>query len=86
MATGPKPKLPMARLPYYRVHYLALEQYVAKVYRVQDFNFLLAAGVTAGEQVDYKVDGLLPTDELKRRADEIRAGRRTRNVALLLSV
>jgi len=83
--SGPKPKLPMARLPYYRVHYRALEQYIEQVYRVRDFDFLIAAGIQEGESPQYTVDGKLPTDEFKRRANELRSGRRTRSVQLILN-
>lgn len=83
--TGPKPKMPMARLPYYRVHYRAFEQYVEKVYRLREFDFLLAVGIQQGESPQYTVTGLLPTGECRRRANEIRSGRRTRDVGLIFN-
>ena len=46
--TGPKPTLKMVQLPVFRVRQRHLEEYLMKVYRMEDFDFLLAAGCTAG--------------------------------------
>ena len=43
---GQKPVLPMIQLPIYRVKQRHLEVYVATVYRMDDFDFLMAAGAT----------------------------------------
>ncbi|NUQ66544.1 MAG: hypothetical protein HUU20_29125, partial [Pirellulales bacterium] len=37
---GPRPVLEMTQLPIFRVHYRRLEEYVAKVYRMEGFDFL----------------------------------------------
>jgi hypothetical protein len=83
--SGPKPKLAMARLPYYRVHRRAFEEYVQTVYRLREFDFLLAAGIQEGEVPEFTVTGRLDTSEQRRRADEIRGGRRTRDIALIFN-
>lgn len=38
----------MAQLPIFRVHYRQLEEYLAKFYRMENFDFLGAAGAGAG--------------------------------------
>lgn len=87
LAPGPKPILEMTQLPIFRVHYRRLEQYLAKVYRMEEFDFLLAAGAVPGLVPEYAVNGALPpSDDARRRADAIRAGRRTRDVPLILNV
>ena len=47
-AAGPKPVLPMVQLPIFRVHYRRLEEYLAKVYRMEDFDFLRVTGAGPG--------------------------------------
>jgi hypothetical protein len=82
-----KPTLEMIHLPIFQVHYLALEEYLSRVYRIEDFDFLFASGVTPGTIVEYVVSGKLPpSDDYRRQADTIRAGRRVGNVALILNV
>jgi hypothetical protein len=46
--TGQKPTLEMVQLPVFGVGQRHLEEYLMKVYRMEDFDFLLAAGCTAG--------------------------------------
>jgi hypothetical protein len=47
-AAGPKPVLEMVQLPIFRVHYRRLEEYLAQVYRMEGFDFLLASGAALG--------------------------------------
>ena len=54
--SGQKPVLPMIQLPIYRVKQRHLEVYVATVYRMDDFDFLMAAGATPGMCVEYLVN------------------------------
>ena len=54
-AAGPKPVLPMVRPPIFRVHYRRLEEYLAKVYRMEDFDFLRATGAGPGLVPEYAV-------------------------------
>jgi hypothetical protein len=85
--TRPRPILPMIQLPIYRVKQRHLEAYLAKVYRMDGFDFLLAAGATPGMCPEYLVNPALPPALSARlEADRIRQGRRSRNVALLLNV
>jgi len=86
-AAGSKPRLEMVRLPIFRVHYRRLEEYLAAVYRMEGFDFLLASGAVPGLVPEYAVSPTLPlSEDARRRADAIRAGRRTRDVALILNV
>lgn len=84
MPTNPKPTLEMLQMPVFRVHRNALESYITKVFGFE-FDFCLAAGVTEGMCVEYAVDGVLPSVEWERRAGELRSGRRTREVRLILN-
>ena len=84
---GQKPVLPMVQLPIYRVRQRHLEAYLATVYRMDDFDFLMAAGATPGMGVEYAVSPTLPpAGTAVEDADRIRRGRRTRNVGLILNV
>jgi hypothetical protein len=84
---GPKPVLPMVQLPIFRVHYRRLEDYLAKVYRMEDFDFLRATGAGPGLVPEYAVSPALPPAlDAARQAEAIRAGRRTQNVGLILNV
>ncbi len=86
-AAGPKPVLEMVQLPIFRVHYRRLEEYLAKVYRMEGFDFLRASGAVPGLVPEYVVSTTLPpSEDGRRRADAIRAGRRTRDVPLILNV
>jgi len=86
-ADKPKPKLKMAQLPIYRVHYRHLEAYLVEVYRMREFDFFLATGVTPGMAPEYNVvPELPPAWECEQRANKIRAGRRTKDVSLILTV
>jgi hypothetical protein len=87
LASGPKPILEMVQLPIFRVRYRRLEEYLANVYGMEGFDFLSASGAVPGLVPEYAVCPLLPPSEnARRRADAIRAGRRTRDVALILNV
>ena len=86
-AADPKPALPMVQLPIFRVHYRRLEEYLAKVYRMDGFDFLRATGAGPGLVPEYAVSPALPSaHDAARQADSIRAGRRTQNVGLILNV
>ena len=85
--SGQKPVLPMIQLPIYRVKQRHLEAYLASVYRMEGFDFLLAAGATSGMCVEYLVSPTLPPAVTAlEEADRIRRGRRTRNIGLILNV
>jgi hypothetical protein len=77
----------MVQLPIYRVKQRHLEAYLAKVYRMEDFDFLLAAGATPGMCPEYLVSPALPPAfGATHEADRIRRGHRSRNVPLILNV
>ncbi len=85
--TGSKPALPMVQLPIYRVKQRHLEAYLAKVYRMEKFDFLLAAGATPGMCPEYRVSPALPPAwSAQQEADRIRRGHPSRNVGLILNV
>ena len=81
----PKPKLEMTTIPVFRVKCRALESYISLIYRFE-FDFLLAVGQVAGMNVEYEIDGELPSEAWTQRAHELRCGRRTRDVKLILTV
>ena len=84
---GPKPALTMLHLPHYRVKQRHLEAYLARVYHMEGWDFLLASGATPGLCVEYQVSPALPpAGNFKYDADRIRRGQRSRNVPLILNV
>lgn len=83
----PKPALPMTQLPIFRVKYRDLEAYVARVYNMDGFDFLLAAGAASGLCPEYAVQAAMPpAADAPERANRIRAGQWTKNVNLILNV
>jgi hypothetical protein len=85
MPKNPKPELEMRQLPAYRVHYKALEGYVQKVFGFE-FDFLFATDSHVGCTHDYIASGSIPTVALDKQATDLREGRRTKNVLLILNV
>lgn len=81
----PKPKLEMTAIPVFRVKRRALEAYISLIYRFE-FDFLLAVGQVEGMNVEHTIDGELPGEAWLQRAHELRCGRRTRDVNLILTV
>jgi len=72
-----KPVLPVIHLPIYRVKQRHLEAYLTKVYRMDAFDFLLAAGVTPGMCPEYLVSPAMPpAASALQEADRIRRGYR----------
>lgn len=82
---NPKPTLEMTRLPVFRVKQKHLEAYIATIYRFE-FDFLIATGQVAGMMIEYKVDGSIPSEAWTQRAHELRCGKRTRDMNLILNV
>ena len=84
---GPKPKLPMAISLVCRVHFRELEAYLAKVYKMRDYDVRLATGGKGGMIPEYTVDGTVPpAANMGQQVDNIRRGRRTRDLGLILNV
>ena len=82
-----KPALTMLHLPHYRVKQRHLEAYLAKVYHMEGWDFLLASGATPGLCVEYQVSPAIPpASNFRYDADHIRRGQRSRNVPLILNV
>lgn len=82
---GPKPKLPMQVTKTYRVHYLDLQLYLWTVYRLKDYDVLRASGITQGLFPEYWVSSKMPeTRNLVQQVDNVRRGRRIRNIHLIL--
>jgi hypothetical protein len=70
-----------------RVHYMDLQAYLAKVYRMQGYDILKATGATNGMFPEYLVTGRMPdARNIGQQVDNIRRGRRTRQLALILDV
>ena len=84
---GPKPRLPMTVAQVCRVHYLDLQTYLAKVYRMQKYNILFSLGITPGMYPEFIVTGRMPpVANLGQQIDDIRRGRPTKNLGLILNV
>ena len=85
--TGPKPTLPMRVTYLCRVHYLDLQDYLATVYRMRDYDILRTTGATHGLCPEFVVTGQMPpASNAGQQADNIRRGRKTRNLGLILNV
>ena len=85
--TGEKPKLRMLMTCEYRVHYLDLQAYLAKVYQMEEYDVLLTTGAVHGDFPTYAVTGTPPdASNARQQMDNIRRGRRTRNLGLILNV
>ena len=85
MPRDPKPVLPVRALPVFRVHFEDLEAYIKLVFGF-DFEYLESTGTVAGQVAEYAVSGELPSVEWQRKADQVRAGRRTRELRVILAV
>jgi hypothetical protein len=84
---GPKPELPMAVTLICRIHFRALEAYLAKVYRMREYDARLASGAAGDMAPEYTVTGTLPPAvNMAQQTDNIRRGRRTRDLGLILNV
>ncbi len=84
---GPKPKLPMGVTLTCRVHYKDLADYLAQILKMKDYNILLASGATNGMCPEYRVNGVLGiASNIQQQANNVRQGRRTRNLGLILNV
>lgn len=77
--------LQVRQLPFYRVHYRHLEEFVQAVFGYE-FDYLFAAGVSEGVAVDYEVHGTMPTDAWERKAIDLRQCKRTKDTNLILNV
>lgn len=86
MPTGEnKPTLTVQQVPVFRVEYKEFERFVKAVFGFE-FDFLFAAGLTNKTGAEYVVTGTLPTPAWEQKAAELRAGRRSRSVPLILAV
>lgn len=86
-AGKPKPKMAITHLPHFRVYHADLEAYLSAVYRMRDFDFFKATGVTPGIVPEYIVTGDLPPAwESKNKAEKIRYGQRVSDVTFILNV
>jgi hypothetical protein len=64
-----------------------LEDYFCRVFGWGEFDFLMASGCAPGLVPEYSVGNTLPSSgDVTRRADDIRNGRRTRDISLILTV
>jgi len=84
---GKKPPLLMQISHLCRVHYLDLQSYLTKVYRFRDYDILKTLGVSHGECPEFLVTGRLPAaSNIDQQIDNIKRGRRTRNLSLILNL
>lgn len=84
---GPKPVLPMITLPVYIIHYRDLEVYLQTVFKMDGYQVKLATGARGDMTPEFNVTGCLPTvTNLCQLVDNIRRGRHTRNLGLILDI
>jgi hypothetical protein len=80
-----RPTLEMIRIPIFRVHYKALEKFIAEVYRSCEVDFLAAADAVPGMVPEFDVTGKLPDGrEWDKRIDWIKSGGRVSRYAYLI--
>jgi len=85
-AVAVAPKLAIQVVPKFRVAYTDFEKFVQSIFGFE-FDFLFASGLTAKSGADYVVNGELPpTVAWQQKAAELRQGRRSKNVPLILTV
>jgi hypothetical protein len=85
MMSNVKPTLELTRIPVYRVHADALNAYIVAKFAFDHFDTVWALGIKPPETAIFNVTGDL-SSEYQQRAADLRNGRRTRNVALILNV
>jgi len=85
MPTNPKPVLEAFQCPIFRVHHTKLAAYIQQVFGFE-FDFLIAMGVTEGQCVELAVDGKIPDGPWTQKAADLRIGRRSKSVQLILGV
>jgi hypothetical protein len=78
------PKLEIQRAPFYRVSHKDLEAFIQARFGFE-YDFKFALGVTEGMTIEYRIDGMLHSNEMKAQANKLRAGDRTRKVGLILN-
>jgi len=84
---GPKPVLPMEVIPVFTVHYLDLEEYLKLIYKMEDYSIESATGARGDMTPEINVTGCLPqTSNIIQLVDNIRLGRRTRQLGLILDL
>jgi hypothetical protein len=84
---GPKPKLPMQVTYRCRVHFQDLQEYLATVYKMRDYDVKTATGATVECGPEFIVTNEMPAAaNWAQQVDDIRRGRRTRNLGLILNV
>lgn len=86
MKKSPRPKLPViARPPFFRVHYLALERHLSHVYKLHNFRVLEAAGAGHGLCPEYLIRGEIPA-EWRSLTNRIRTGAPSTDLWLILTM
>ncbi len=84
---GGKPKLSMSVLAMFRVNYRDLEKYLKLVYKMGGYSVKTATGTRGGGTPEIDVTGSLPAvANICQLIDNIRLGRRTRNLGLILDL
>jgi len=84
---GQKPALPMITIPVYVVHYRQLERYIEKIYKMEEYSIGTATGARGDMTPEVDVTGVLPSiHNLGQLVDNIRRGRRTRNLKMIMDL
>lgn len=84
---GPKPNLSMVVTPTCRVHFKDLEAYLKIVYKMYDYDVKRYTGARGDMTPEFDVTGVFPkTPNIWQRTDNIRRGRKTPALGLILNV
>lgn len=84
---GPKPQLPMVTVPVYIVYYRDLEAYLQTVFKMDRYSIRSETGARGDMTPEIDVTGHMPNvPNLCQLVDNIRRGRRTRNLGLILDI
>ena len=82
----PRQKLKITYIPpFHRVHYQALEEFLARIYRLADFSVLKAAGAVHGLYPEYPVQGVIPPN-FRAQTGRIRTGTHCSDLGLILTM
>ncbi len=84
---GPKPVLPMTTVPVYIINCRDLEVYLQTVFKMDEYSVESATGARADMTPEFNVTGHLPgVSNIGQLVNNIRRGRRTRNLELILDI
>jgi len=85
--TKSKPQLPMKTTLTCRVHFLDLQEYLAVVFRIQNYDIRFNTGSRAEMTPEFIVTGILPnTPNIEQQIENIRHGYKEHNLGLIMNL